>query len=274
LSRFGGVLLIIIGEKINGTIPAVREAILGRDEAFLKSLASSQAQLGADYIDVNVAVGTGENETETMAWALEVVRGATDKPLAVDSADPQVLARGLELCEGFRPFVNSVNGDEARLEGVLPLVAKHSCPVVALTMDESGIPETPSARLEVARRIVDRAIQLGIPPGDIYLDPLVLPISADCTQGEVTLQTLRMIKAEMPEAKTVMGLSNVSFGLPRRSLVNRSMMSIAAYLGLDAVMIDPTDRDLVAAGLASEAVAGKDRYCRMYMRAFRSGLIG
>ncbi len=266
--------MLIIGEKINGTIAAVREAIQARDEGYLKSLASLQARSGADYIDVNVAIGAGESEADTMAWAIGVVQEATDKPLAVDSADPGVLARGLELCRSSRPFVNSANGEESRLEGVLPLAAQYSCPVVALAMDESGIPDTPAGRLEISQRIVDRAEALGIPPGDIYLDPLALPISADSAQGEVTLQTLRMIKAEIPGVKTVMGLSNVSFGLPRRSLVNRAMMSIAAYAGLDAVMIDPTDRDLVAAALAAEALAGKDRYCRSYMKAFRGGLIG
>jgi 5-methyltetrahydrofolate corrinoid/iron sulfur protein methyltransferase len=266
--------LLIIGEKINGTIPAVREAIQARDRAYLGSLATSQAGSGADYIDVNVAVGAGEDEADTMAWAIGVVRSATDKPLAVDSADPAVLARGLELCEGSMPFVNSANGEESRLESVLPLAAEHSCRLVALAMDESGIPETAGGRLEVALRIVDRAVALGVPPGNIYLDPLALPISADCSQGEVTLETLRLIKAEIPGVNTVMGLSNVSFGLPRRSLVNRAMLSIAAYIGLDAVMIDPTDRDLVAAALTAEAVAGRDRYCRQYMKAFRSGMIG
>lgn len=266
--------MLIIGEKINGTIPAVREAIQARNADYLRALASSQADSGADYIDVNVAIGTGEDEAETMAWAIEVVRSSTEKPIAVDSADPAVLSRGLELCGGSRAFVNSANGEESRLEGVLPLAAKYSCPVVALAMDESGIPETADARLDVTRRIVDRAVALGIPPGDIYIDPLALPISADCAQGEVTLQTLRMIKAEIPGVSTVMGLSNISFGLPKRSLVNRAMLSIATYLGLDAVMIDPTDRDLVAASLSAEAVAGKDRYCRGYMKAFRGGLIG
>ena len=266
--------MIIIGEKINGTLSAVREAIIARDEGFLRSLASSQAEAGADYIDVNVAVGTGEDEAETLEWALSVVRSATAKPLALDSADPRVLARGLELCCEDRPFINSVNGEEEQLEGVLPLVAKYTCPVVALAMDESGIPETAQARLEVCRRIMERASALGISAADVYFDPLVLPISADCEQGRVTLDTLGMIKSDMPEASTVIGLSNISFGLPMRGVINRAMLAISAYSGLDAAVIDPTDRDLMAAALAGEAIASRDRYCRSYMKAYRSGLMG
>ncbi len=265
--------MIIIGEKINGTRQAVRDAILARDEAFLQELAASQAESGADYIDVNVSTGTID-EVDSMEWAIGVVCRATEKPLALDSADPRVLARGLELCAGSRPFINSVSGEEARLQGVLPLVARYSCPVVALAMDEAGIPETAESRLEICRRIVERAGALGIEPGDIYLDPLALPVSADCGQGRLTLRTLELIKAELPGVRTVMGLSNVSFGMPRRTVINRAMMAVATFAGLDAAIIDPTDRELVAAAFASEALMGDDRFCRNYMKAFRSGVIG
>ena len=264
--------MIVIGEKINGTLSAVREAIIARDEESLRTLARIQDVAGADYIDVNVAVGTGEDEARTLGWAIGIVKEATDKPIALDSADPAVLSRGLELCGEDRPFINSVNGDEERLSGVLPLVAKYGCPVVALAMDESGIPATPEARLNVCERIMARAVPLGIPAGDLFFDPLVLPISADCDQGRVTLDTLDLIKSRMPEARTVMGLSNVSYGLPRRPVVNRAMLAIAAYHGLDAAVIDPTDGELIAAAMAAEAIASSDRYCRNFMKAFRAGL--
>ncbi len=264
--------MIIIGEKINGTRQAVREAVNARDEGFIANLASEQAAAGADYIDVNVA--TGDGEVEAIEWALGVVKGVTDRPPALDSADPAVLERGLELCGENRPFINSISGEAERLEGVLPLAVKYSCPVVALAMDESGIPETPESRLAVCRRIMDRALEAGLPAGDLYFDPLVLPVSADCDQGRVTIDTLRLIISELPGVKTVMGLSNVSFGLPLRTVVNRAMMAVAVYQGLDAAIIDPSDRGLIGAAYAAEALAGGDRYCRAYMKAFRSGLIG
>ena len=265
--------MLIIGEKINGTRSAVREAVLSRDADYLAGLARSQDEAGADYIDVNVATGAGDDEVDAMEWAIGVVRNATDKPIALDSADPSVLGRGLELCEGDRPFINSVSGEAERLGGVLPLVARYSCPVVALAMDESGIPPTPESRLEVCRRIMERAFELGVPAGDLYFDPLVLPVSADCEQGRVTIETLKLINSELPGVKTVMGLSNVSFGLPRRTVVNRAMMAMAVYVGLAAAIIDPADRELVGAAFAAEALAGRDRYCRGYMKAFRSGLV-
>lgn len=264
--------MIIIGEQLNGTRQAVRKAIVERDATFVAGLARSQADDGADYIDVNVATGGG-GEVEAMEWAVGVIREATDRTPALDSSDPLVLARGLELCGDLRPFINSVSGEESKLSAVLPLCAKYSCPVIALAMDETGIPETPEARLDVCRRVLERAMALGIPPGNIYFDPLVLPVSADCVQARITLDTLGLIKSELSGVRTVIGLSNVSFGLPRRAVVNRAMMSIAVYMGLDAAIIDPTDRELTACAFASEALSGNDRYCRSYMKAFRKGLI-
>lgn len=265
--------MIIIGEKINGSIDEVGDAIVRRDNGFLAALASSQAEAGADYIDVNVGTGSGASELESMEWAVEVVKEAAGKPLALDSSDPEVLERCLELYGGEGLFINSVNGELARLEGVLPLVARHGCRVVALAMDESGIPETPAGRLEVCRRILDAAREFGVPEERVFLDPLSLPISADSGQGRVTLEALSLIRNEFPEAKTVLGLSNVSFGLPMRSLVNRSMLAAAVFIGLDALLMDPMDKDLVSTIYAAEAVAGADRYCRGYVKAYRNGLL-
>lgn len=265
--------MIIIGEQINGTRQAVREAIVARDASFVAGLARSQSDAGADYIDVNVATGGGSVEAEAMEWAVAVVREATDRTPSLDSSDPLVLERGLELCGEQRPFINSVSGEEAKLSAVLPLCARYSCPVIALAMDEAGIPETPRARLDVCRRILERALALGIPPENIFFDPLALPISADCAQARITLDTLGLIKSELAGVRTVIGLSNISFGLPRRPVVNRAMMSVAGYMGLDAAIIDPTDSELTAGAFASEALSGNDRYCRGYMKAFRKGLI-
>jgi 5-methyltetrahydrofolate corrinoid/iron sulfur protein methyltransferase len=265
--------MLVIGEKINGTLEDVRDAVDRRDSGFLAALALSQARAGADFIDVNVGTGSGDSELESMMWALEAVRAVTDVPVSLDSSDPGVLERCLELYGAEDLFINSVNGEMSRLQGVLPLVARHRCRVVALAMDSSGVPGTPTGRLEVCKRILEAAGEAGVPYDKVYLDPLALPVSADSSQGRVTLETLWLIRKELTEAKTVMGLSNVSFGLPARSLVNRSMLAMAVYIGLDCVLMDPTDVGLLSTVYAATVVAGNDRYCKDYVKSFRNGLL-
>ena len=262
--------MIIIGEKMNGTLAGVREAIEQRDAEFIARLSISQADAGADYIDVNVGTGTG-NEVESMEWALGVVRKATDKPVSLDSSNPSVLMKGLELCGESRPFINSANGELSKTECILPLAAEYNCPIVALPMDEQGIPDTPEGRLEICRLILESADRWGVPESDLFFDPLVIPISTEHTQGRLTLDTLSKIKSEMPRVKTVLGLSNISFGLPKRHLLNRSLLTMAIFLGLDAVLMDPTDTGLKAALRAAEVVAGGDEFCRRYLEAYRQG---
>jgi cobalamin-dependent methionine synthase I len=264
--------LILIGEKINGTIEEVRAAVLSRDAAYVSDLAREQTAAGADYIDVNVGTGLGD-EAEAMVWALEVVRGATELPLCIDSSDPEVLAAGLESFGPEKPFINSATGAAASLEKVLPLAARYGSPLIALAMDESGIPPSPAARIAVCQKIVDAACEAGISDKDLYLDPLVMPLSADCEQGKVTLDTLRAIKLELGGVRTVMAVSNVSFGLPLRSVVNRSMLTVAVFLGLDAVITDPGEKGLVSAICSAEAVSGRDRFCKAYMKAFRADML-
>lgn len=266
--------MLVIGDRINGTVGAVREALLARDEAFLAGLAAVQATAGADYIDVNVGTCEGEGERSLMEWALGVIRDACDLPVALDSSDPLVLARGLEILGDSRPFINSVSADRAKMDAVLPLVAAHECPVVALAMDESGIPKTPRERLEACLRIMERSAELGIPESAVYFDPLMLPVSVDHEQGRITLDTLALIKSELPGAGTILGLSNVSFGLPNRSLLNQAMLSAAVYTGLGAALLDPTDRGLMATALAASAVSGNDPFCRGYIKSYRSGALG
>ena len=262
--------MIIIGENINGTLASVREAIEQRDAESITRLATSQADAGADYIDVNVGTGTVD-EAGSMEWALEVVRNATDKPVSLDSSNPAVLMKGLELCGESRPFINSANGELSKTECILPLAAEYNCPIVALPMDESGIPDTPEGRLEICHRILESAGRWGVPESDLFFDPLVIPVSTEHRQGRLTLDTLSIIKSELPGVSTVLGLSNISFGLPKRYLLNRSLLTMAVFVGLDAVLMDPTDAGLKAALRAAEVVAGDDEFCRRYLKAYRQG---
>lgn len=265
--------MIIIGEKINGTIPDVRDAVLDRNDELVGALARAQDEAGADYIDINVATGISD-EREAMVWAIGVVREATSLPLCLDSSDPSVLEAGLEICGAQGPLINSVTGSPASTGPVLALAARFSCPVVALPMDEAGIPVSPAERLAVCRKIRAAALEAGVQAQNIYFDPLVLPLSADCAQGRVTIETLSSIRRELEPSRTVMGASNASFGLPLRSLINRSLLSVAVYFGLDAAIVDPTDAGVRSAILSATAVAGRDRFCKDYMKAFRSGKLG
>jgi len=265
--------LIIIGEKINGTLPDVRDAVLDRNADLISGLAHAQDEAGADYIDVNVATGISD-ERDAMLWAIGVVRGATSLPLCIDSSDPAVLEAGLEACSEERPLINSVTGTAASMGPVLALAARHSCGVVALPMDEAGIPASARERLAVCKKIHASALKAGVAAEDLFFDPLVLPLSADFTQGRVTIETLASIKSEFESSRTVMGASNASFGLPARSLINRALLSVACYFGLDAAIVDPTDSALQSTVLAAVVVAGSDKYCKDYMKAFRSGRLG
>ena len=266
--------MLIIGEKLNSSIKRVAEAIEARDAATVQDLARRQAEAGADYLDVNAAARVAE-ELDDLVWLIETVRAVTDRPLCVDSPNPKALARGLELAEGSgRPLVNSITGEPERLHGVLPLVAQYKCPVVALTSDESGIPSTVEDRVRIARKIMAEADRYGVPREDVFFDPLVLPLSTDVRNGAIFMESLQAIKAEFPGVKTISGLSNVSYGLPKRKLVNRAFLLMSLHAGMDAAIMDPLDPELMALLKAGELVLGHDEYCMGYLKAYRAGLLG
>lgn len=263
--------MIVIGEKINASLPAARKIITERDQAALVDLAARQAAAGADYLDVNVGTGQGSaaDEADAMRWAVAAIQAEVDKPLCIDSADPAVLAEGLDAREGRPSLINSTKSEDKALKAIVPLAARYNAPLVGLAMDESGIPKTAEDRLAASRRIVDACAEHGVPPENLFLDPLVLPVSTDVKQGLVTLETLGRIKAEFPGVKTTMGLSNISFGLPGRAGVNAAFMHMAIFAGLDGAIVDPLDQTMMGAVKTAEMLAGRDRHCRRYTRFFR-----
>jgi len=261
----------IIGEKINGTRKRVQEAVLQRDAAFVQQLASSQAEAGADWIDVNAGT-TADREPDDLAWLARTVQAVVDRPLCLDSANPAALAAALPEVQR-PPLVNSISGEQARLTGVLPLAAQAQGGVIALAMDDKGIPATAVGRLEIVRRLIERTRAAGVPDEQIYVDPLVMPIGASGDAARIALAAVRAVKAEFPQVHLTSGLSNVSYGLPARSLINRAFLTLLLEAGLDSAILDPLDRDLRKAILAVEAVLGLDRYCMGYIRAFRAGLL-
>jgi len=267
--------MLIIGEKINASSKSVAEAIARRDEEFVANLSRAQAAAGADFIDINAGAGHGSRQDvmAAMEWLVEVVSSATDKPLAVDSDDPGVIKAALGKYRGGRLIINSVTAEPARLDSVGPMAAERQAWLVALTMGEGGIPESVEERLAACEVIMAHLTRLGMQPGQVLFDPLVLPIAVDSGQGLVTLKTLEEIRARYPDARTVMGLSNVSYGLPQRPVINRSFLLMAAYAGLDAVIINPLDAKLMSIIRVADMLTGKDPLCKKYTRAYRQGAI-
>lgn len=260
----------IIGEKINGTIPGLKEIIESRDEKEMLRLAILQAESGSDFIDVNVAVDSGgrEEEVDAMRWAVSLIKSEVDKPLCIDSPDPEVIKAGLETY-GESCMINSAKAEEENLDAMIPMAVEHKASLVALAMDESGIPKTVGGRLEACARIASACGIHGLALEYVYFDPLVLPVGTDITQGMVTIETLQRIKNMYPEAKTTMGLSNVSFGLPERGRLNEAFLHMAICAGLDSAIMDPTNERMTRAVKTAEALVGSDRHCRKYMREFR-----
>ena len=210
----------VIGEKINASNKSVADAINKRDEEYLAELARNQAASGADFIDVNAGAGHGSRESgiANMEWLVELVQAATDKPLAIDSDDAGIIEAALRKYRGSELMINSVSAEQSRLESVGRLATEKQALLVALAMGESGIPDNVEERLSACESIVKYMTGLGVPIERIYFDPLVLPISVDSNQGLVTLKTIEEIKVRYPTAKTVMGLSNISYVYPTGSL--------------------------------------------------------
>ncbi|MEJ2696848.1 MAG: dihydropteroate synthase [Candidatus Sulfobium sp.] len=264
--------MIIIGEKINATIPSIKEAVIARDGEKLRDLAIRQKQAGADIIDVNVGTGEGSSDDECgdMEWLVGLLKtDAVDAMLCIDSADAAVLEAGLRAGGRKVAMINSVKAAEESMGEVLPLAAEHGVPVVALAMDEKGIPKDADGRLKACGKILEGAQSYGVSSEKIFFDPLVFPISTDISQGMTVIETLQKIKTLFSGAKTVLALSNVSFGLPKRALINTAMLHMAMLSGIDAAIINPLDRAVMSAVRAGDAVLGRDRHCRKYMRAMR-----
>ncbi len=263
--------MIMIGEKINATIKRVKSIVENRDNDGLVQLAKAQSEAGADIIDVNVGTGTGTqaDEIDAIQWAVELIQQHVDKPLCIDSADKAVLEAGLKKIDGRQSMINSVKAEENNMDDIIPLAKEFNSMLVALPMDEKGIPATTAERVDVCRQLINHCKKYGFSVDKLFFDPLVLPISSDITQGAITLDTLAAIKKTFPESKTVMGLSNVSYGLPERKKLNAGFMYMAIYAGLDAVIANPMDDEIQMAIKVAEALTGKDPRCRRYTRALR-----
>ncbi len=265
--------MLIIGEKINASRKSVRNAVMERDVSFLQDLAKSQVEGGADYIEVNISTEKGGDfDIESMELAVEKIQEVVDKSLSIDSPDAHIIEVGLRKCHQ-KAMINSVTAEQGKLETILPLAKEFDAEIVALAIGEEGISSEAAGRLKACQKIAESAQKQGIALGKLYFDPLAFTVSADTSQGLVTLETLQGIKSQFPEAKTTLGLSNISFGLPERSLINRSFLLMAMYVGLDSVIVDPLDKKLMSAIKVGEMLLGRDNYCMSYLKAYKQGLL-
>jgi 5-methyltetrahydrofolate--homocysteine methyltransferase len=266
IGRTGPVL--IIGERINPTgrkklMAALQEGNLDvvRDDA------KAQVEAGASILDVNAGV-PGADEPELMRQIIQAVRKVTDVPLCIDSPNPITLEAGLAAYDG-KALVNSVNGEEKSLKTILPLVKKYNAAVIGLAMDDDGIPMTAEKRLAVARKIVERAESLGIPPSDIIIDPLVLTVGADQQAARMTLKATRLIVNELG-VNITMGASNVSHGLPDRPAINAAFLTMAITCGLSCPITNPLSTSVREAILAGNLLMGHDEWAMKWMTYYRS----
>jgi len=258
--------MLIIGELINCTRKKAAEAAQRKDAEFFRDLARKQAQAGAHLLDVNGDLR--DQESETLGWLADLVQEVVDIPLCLDSADTKALVKVLPLCKR-RPMINSLCDDPAHW-AMLPVLKEHRPKVIALCTSESGVPAGVEDRVATASRLIDRLTAEGFPLDDIYVDLCVLPVAAG-THGQGLLAAVTRIAANYPGVHLSAGVSNVSFGLPLRKLLNETFLVLLMSRGLDAAIVDPCDQQLMMNILAAEALLGRDERCKGYLRAYRDG---
>src|SRR5213592_4153918 len=259
---------VIIGERINPTGRKVLAAEMkGGVMDRVRSDAEAQAAAGAQMLDVNAGI-PAIDEPALLVAAIQAVMQMTDAPICIDSSIIEALEAGLSAYEG-KALVNSVTAEEERMERILPLVKKHGAAVIGMANDETGISMVPAERLALARRIIERAADHGIPPEDVIIDPIAMTVAADPTCGVITLETMRLIRDELGNNMTC-GASNVSFGLPDRPAVNAAFLPLAMHAGLTCAITNPLEPQVRRAILAGDLLLGHDEYAMRWISSFRA----
>ncbi|MGD8992645.1 MAG: methyltetrahydrofolate cobalamin methyltransferase [Desulfobacterales bacterium] len=259
--------MIIVGELINASRKNIAAAIEEKNTEAIQAIAQDQHTHGADYIDVNAGVFVGQ-EAKYLKWLVETVQAKVDVPCCIDSPDPGAIEAALAVHNGT-PMINSISLEKERYEALLPIVADTDLKVIALCMSDKGMPQTVDERLAIADELVNNLIKKNVALENIYVDPLVQPLSTDVRFGVEFLNSIERIMKTFPGIHTVCGLSNISYGLPERKFLNQTFMVMAIIKGLDGAIVDPLDKKMMAAIIAAEALAGKDEWCDNYLTAYR-----
>lgn len=262
--------MIVVGELINASRKAMGPAIEKKDAAEIQRVAKEQREAGADYIDVNAGIFVGE-EAEYLTWLVQTVQAGVEAPCCIDSPDPKAIEAALKVHKGpAAPMINSISLEKDRYEALLPLVAGTDLKVVALCMSDEGMPETADQRIQIAGRLIEGLTRKGVAIGNIFVDPLVQPLSTRSDFGVEFLKAVEGIMTGFPGVHTMCGLSNISYGLPERKLLNQTFAVMAVAKGLDGLIINPLDRRMMANLVAAEALAGRDNYSMKYLKAYRA----
>jgi 5-methyltetrahydrofolate--homocysteine methyltransferase len=260
--------MVIIGERLNSARSPVLQALESKDEKYLIGQAQKQESAGAAYIDLNTAALL-DKEAATLRWAIPILQKELKISLSIDTPNPEAMEEGLKIHKG-QALLNSLSGETKRIKAFLPLIREYRPRVVALCLDDNGLPESSDEELSIARKIVAALEKEGMNHEDIFIDLLARPIGVDQKAGELFLESLEKIKKNLPFVKTIAGISNISFGLPQRRLLNRTFLILALKVGLDAAILDPLDKEIMAALFSTEALLGKDPSLKNYLAAIRS----
>ncbi|RPH47999.1 MAG: methyltetrahydrofolate cobalamin methyltransferase [Desulfobacteraceae bacterium] len=263
--------MIIIGEKINSSRRQIAEAIASGNREYIQNEAIVQSDAGADYIDVNAAAFM-EKEAEYLRWIIEAVQEVIELPLCIDSPDPKVIGKVISLVKK-PPMINSITLESSRLDGILPFVLDYRATVIGLCQTGNRMGKSAAEKVEIAGRLIEKVTSTGIGINTLFIDPLVFPVGADSNSACATLDAIEEIMKHYQGVHTVCGLTNVSHGLPNRKLVNRTFLAEAVARGLDAAILDPSDKQLLGTLRAALMLMGKDEYCMGYIKAFRKGLL-
>ena len=264
--------MVIVGEKINASLKGVTEAVQARDFEFIVDLAKQQEEFGAHYIDVNCGTLISEEE-EALPWLVETVQSAVDLPCCVDSPNPKALAAGLKVHKG-EALINSITNESARYSEIIPLLKEYGGKIVALVIDdEHGMPNTAELRIKVGCDLVERLNADGIENDRIFIDPLVQPVSSSPDMGVIVLDSIKGIAEANPGVHFMCGLSNVSYGLPKRGILNATFLSLCIMAGLDGAILDPGNKRMMAMIYSAEALLNKDRFSKRFLSAYRKGLL-
>ena len=263
--------MIIIGEKINGSIPSAGKAIAERNEEWIRHLARIQEDANADYLDCCASVNV--NELETMKWMLDIMQDETSTKMCVDSPDPKVCVDALPFCK--KPgLVSSVSLEGDKIDVIFPAIADTKWNVVALLSGEQGIPSSVEERMVNFDKLMEQAAKYGIAANRIFVDPLVEGLATNQESLLTFAAVCREIKAKFPQIHITSGLSNISFGLPVRKMLNMAFMTLAMQAGMDSAIVDPTNRDMMGIIYATDALLGNDDFCVEYISAYRDNLFG
>lgn len=265
-------MFTVIGERINTTLKKVQAAVADRDADYIRNDVAKQAEAGATYIDVNAGARIGHEEAD-MKWLLEVVQEATELPLCLDSPDPVILEMAYGLVNK-QPMINSISLEKDRFEPMISYLKGKDCRIIALCMDDSGMPKTVDDVILRAKSMVSELENIGFKRDDIFIDPLIQPLSVDVGNGRMAMDAVSAIMTELEGVHTTGGLSNISYGLPQRRIINRGFLAMMMANGFDSAIMDPLDREVMRMVVTGDMIAGNDDFCMNFIKATRSGLMG